>query len=87
MVLRRLNRNSEPQASIESGAYTLQYVSISIYFDHGQLVRGDKSKLELPLTEQYKFFLALLRVDRVISKAWVERLLVSEASYVACRGI
>lgn len=26
MVLRRLNRNSEPQASIESGAYTLQYV-------------------------------------------------------------
>ena len=27
MVLRRLNRNSEPQASIESGQYTLQYVS------------------------------------------------------------
>jgi vesicle transport protein SEC22 len=26
MVLRRLNRNSEPQASIESGQYTLQYV-------------------------------------------------------------
>ena len=28
MILRRLNRNSEPQASIESGAYTLQYVDI-----------------------------------------------------------
>jgi hypothetical protein len=27
MVLRRLNRNSEPQASIESGAYVIQYVS------------------------------------------------------------
>jgi hypothetical protein len=26
MVLRHLNRNSEPQASIESGQYTLQYV-------------------------------------------------------------
>ncbi|OBT78839.1 vesicle transporter SEC22 [Pseudogymnoascus sp. 05NY08] len=26
MVLRRLNRNSEPQASIESGAYTLHYL-------------------------------------------------------------
>jgi len=26
MILRRLNRNSEPQASIESGPYTLQYV-------------------------------------------------------------
>lgn len=26
MVLRRLNRNSEPQASIESGQYTIQYV-------------------------------------------------------------
>ncbi len=24
MILRRLNRNSEPQASIESGPYTLQ---------------------------------------------------------------
>lgn len=24
MILRRLSRNSEPQASIESGAYTLQ---------------------------------------------------------------
>jgi vesicle transport protein SEC22 len=26
LVQRRLNRNSEPQASIESGAYTYQYV-------------------------------------------------------------
>jgi len=26
LVLRRLSRNSEPQASIESGQYTLQYV-------------------------------------------------------------
>jgi vesicle transport protein SEC22 len=26
LVLRRLNRNSEPQASIESGAYTLHYL-------------------------------------------------------------
>jgi len=26
MILRRLNRNSEPQASIESGAYTLHYL-------------------------------------------------------------
>ena len=26
MVIRRLNRNSEPQASIEAGKYTLQYV-------------------------------------------------------------
>jgi vesicle transport protein SEC22 len=26
LVLRRLNRNSEPQASIESGSYTYQYV-------------------------------------------------------------
>jgi hypothetical protein len=26
MVIRRLNRNSEPQASIEAGQYTLQYV-------------------------------------------------------------
>lgn len=25
LVLRRLNRNSEPQASIESGSYTYQY--------------------------------------------------------------
>ncbi|KFZ14526.1 hypothetical protein V501_03225 [Pseudogymnoascus sp. VKM F-4519 (FW-2642)] len=30
MVLRRLNRNSEPQASIESGAYTLHIVYIAI---------------------------------------------------------
>jgi len=29
MVLRRLNRNSEPQASIESGAYTLHYLITS----------------------------------------------------------
>ena len=27
MIFRRLNRNSEQQASIESGQYTLQYVS------------------------------------------------------------
>ena len=27
MVVRRLNRNSEPQASIEAGKYTLQYVA------------------------------------------------------------
>ena len=26
MIIRRLNRNSEPQASIEAGKYTLQYV-------------------------------------------------------------
>lgn len=26
MIIRRLNRNSEPQASIEAGRYTLQYV-------------------------------------------------------------
>ena len=26
MIFRRLNRNSEPQASIECGAYTLQWV-------------------------------------------------------------
>lgn len=25
LILRRLNRNAEPQASIESGNYTLQY--------------------------------------------------------------
>jgi vesicle transport protein SEC22 len=25
MIIRRLNRNSEPQASIEAGKYTLQY--------------------------------------------------------------
>lgn len=29
LILRRLNRNSEPQATIESGAYTLQYVHTS----------------------------------------------------------
>lgn len=28
LVLRRLNRNSEPQASIESGSYTYQYASM-----------------------------------------------------------
>jgi hypothetical protein len=27
MIFRRLNRNSEPQASIESGQYTLQYAN------------------------------------------------------------
>jgi len=34
MILRRLNRNSEPQASIESGPYTLHYLISSdiIYF-------------------------------------------------------
>lgn len=34
LVLRRLNRNSEPQASIESGAYTIHYLISSdiIYF-------------------------------------------------------
>lgn len=30
MVIRRLDRNSEPQASIEAGQYTLQYVSCSV---------------------------------------------------------
>ena len=29
MIIRRLNRNSEPQASIEAGKYTLQYVHLS----------------------------------------------------------
>lgn len=28
MIIRRLNRNSEPQASIEAGKYTLQYVRL-----------------------------------------------------------
>lgn len=28
MVIRRLNRNSEPQASIEAGQYTMQYAYI-----------------------------------------------------------
>ena len=35
MILRRLNRNSEPQASIESGAFTLQYVLSSSELDPG----------------------------------------------------
>lgn len=30
MVIRRLDRNSEPQASIEAGQYTLQCVSFSV---------------------------------------------------------
>ena len=30
MIIRRLNRNSEPQASIEAGKYTLQYVSLAV---------------------------------------------------------
>lgn len=30
MVIRRLDRNSEPQASIEAGQYTLQCVSCSV---------------------------------------------------------
>lgn len=34
LVLRRLNRNSEPQASIESGAYTYQYVSTKAPANH-----------------------------------------------------
>ncbi|KAI9843034.1 MAG: SNAP receptor [Sclerophora amabilis] len=29
MIFRRLDRNSEPQASIESGQYTIQYVSLN----------------------------------------------------------
>ncbi len=29
MIIRRLNRNSEPQASIEAGKHTLQYVCLS----------------------------------------------------------
>lgn len=35
MVLRRLNRNSEPQASIESGQYTLQYVILHLLYEGG----------------------------------------------------
>ena len=46
MILRRLNRNSEPQASIESGAYTLQYVHISIFVVYlgtaGERVEGER---------------------------------------------
>lgn len=32
MIIRRLNRNSEPQASIEAGKYTLQYVCLPSLF-------------------------------------------------------
>jgi hypothetical protein len=31
MLLRKLNQNSEPQASIESGSFTIQYVYSSFY--------------------------------------------------------
>ena len=31
MVIRRLNRNSEPQATIECGKYTIQYVAFHLY--------------------------------------------------------
>ncbi|EAT91282.2 hypothetical protein SNOG_01633 [Parastagonospora nodorum SN15] len=37
LVQRRLNRNSEPQASIESGSYTYQYVGASSHY----LISGD----------------------------------------------
>jgi vesicle transport protein SEC22 len=39
LVQRRLNRNSEPQASIESGSYTYQYV----YAKHMPSVRASES--------------------------------------------
>ena len=34
MIIRRLNRNSEPQASIEAGKYTLQYDELYTLFYH-----------------------------------------------------
>ena len=36
MVIRRLNRNSEPQASIEAAQYTLQYAYT--YFLYGSIL-------------------------------------------------
>ena len=38
MVIRRLNRNSEPQASIEAGQYSLQYVFSSSLLLRAQAV-------------------------------------------------
>lgn len=41
MIIRRLNRNSEPQASIEAGKYTLQYVrQAPLPFAEKLLLRG-----------------------------------------------
>lgn len=45
MVIRRLNRNSEPQASIEAGQYTLQYAYI---FSYKRLLRFGLLHLHRP---------------------------------------
>ena len=38
MIIRRLNRNSEPQASIEAGKYTLQYVWLRLLPSSGETI-------------------------------------------------
>lgn len=42
MVIRRLDRNSEPQASIEAGQYTLQCVSSSVLPDAAKIISSPK---------------------------------------------
>lgn len=42
MVIRRLDRNSEPQASIEAGQYTLQCVSSSVLPYAAEIISSPK---------------------------------------------
>jgi hypothetical protein len=61
MVLRRLNRNSEPQATIESGAYTLQYVHISIHLSGSkELGTTGEDTPEKGLKETYHYMASQL---------------------------